>query len=215
MHYVKNATAVTDVPLTLAALMKQRRRWCVSFRLRLGGEWVMHPAVSYLSYQLIRLNGSLFAMVYALRNFELIWSRTAHSLPMKMLLTFQFFYFLFNQILGFLLPGLFFLTLLFVVRTRHTSLYSFAFCPLLPADPVTYYLSVFPFSRVKVQPAIGGDLALVGSFVYLVMLFIQLIMSLGNFELKSVSIVKTFEVTSAILSLITLASFALFRLKLR
>ena len=27
MHYVKNATAVTDVPMTLTDLMKQRRRW--------------------------------------------------------------------------------------------------------------------------------------------------------------------------------------------
>jgi chitin synthase len=145
MHYVKNATAVTDVPMTLEALMKQRRRW---------------------------LNGSLFAMFYSLGRFDLIWTRTAHSLPMKILLTFQFAYFLFNQCLGLLLPGMFYLTLTFVV-----------------------------------QRAIGSEVTWICQLIYLAMLLIQLVMSLANCELKSKSIVRTFEVTSGILSIMTLFAF--------
>jgi len=54
---------------------------------------------------------------------------------------------------------------------------------------------------------VGSSVALVGSFIYLGLLLIQLVMSLGNFDLKSPNIIKTFEYTSAGLSLFTCFAF--------
>jgi len=66
LYYVKDAPAITDVPDTITALIKQRRRW---------------------------LNGSFFAQLYAVMHFHRVWSESSHSLGRKLLLTLEFFYF--------------------------------------------------------------------------------------------------------------------------
>ena len=62
MHYVKNARAETDVPETLVDLIKQRRRW---------------------------LNGSFFAILYSLFNFQKFYFESAHPVWRKAMVTLQ------------------------------------------------------------------------------------------------------------------------------
>ncbi|GMM33037.1 hypothetical protein DASC09_003620 [Saccharomycopsis crataegensis] len=64
LKYVKAATAETDTPTAISALIKQRRRW---------------------------LNGSFFASFYSITHFWRIWS-SGHSFVRKMMLMVEFFY---------------------------------------------------------------------------------------------------------------------------
>lgn len=72
LKYVKQAMARTDVPTDLTDLIKQRRRW---------------------------LNGSLFALLYALLGWGRLLKSSSHSLPRKFLLTLQFVYYVSIMIL--------------------------------------------------------------------------------------------------------------------
>lgn len=69
LQFVKNSPAYTDVPTKLATLLKQRRRW---------------------------LNGSFFAMLYALIHFRRIFQESTHSCMRKFLLGLELLYFLAN-----------------------------------------------------------------------------------------------------------------------
>ena len=88
MHYVKDAVATTDVPGTLVALIKQRRRW---------------------------LNGSFFAMLYAISHMPQIWTASAHSFSRKVVISAQFFYFFVNVILNWVLAANLYLTMYYVL----------------------------------------------------------------------------------------------------
>lgn len=89
MHYVKDAEANTDIPETLLALIKQRRRW---------------------------LNGSFFALLYSIINFPKFWTRSSHSLPRKITVSLQFAYFCSQVVLNWLLPGTFYLAFWFILH---------------------------------------------------------------------------------------------------
>lgn len=65
LEYVKEAVAEADPVTRLIGLMKQRRRW---------------------------LNGTFFAMLYALGNMSRIWSESGHSFIRKLVLTMEFLY---------------------------------------------------------------------------------------------------------------------------
>jgi chitin synthase len=81
LRYVKGAKAMTDVPETLTDLIKQRRRW---------------------------LNGSLFAMIYALSHYGQFLHDSNHSLARKTMITIQFAFFALQLLLTwFLLANLF------------------------------------------------------------------------------------------------------------
>ncbi|KAI8847541.1 chitin synthase-domain-containing protein [Chytridium lagenaria] len=86
LRYVKSARAETDVPSTLEALIKQRRRW---------------------------INGSFFASVYATWNFKRIFS-SGHSGSRKAILMAEFIYNLIQILFGWFNLGNFFLTFYFV-----------------------------------------------------------------------------------------------------
>ena len=88
MHYVKDAVATTDVPGTLVSLIKQRRRW---------------------------LNGSFFAMLYAISHMPQIWTASAHSFSRKVVISAQFFYFFVNVILNWVLAANLYLTMYYVL----------------------------------------------------------------------------------------------------
>ncbi|CAK4411240.1 unnamed protein product [Aphanomyces euteiches] len=88
MHYVKDAIARTDVPETLVDLIKQRRRW---------------------------LNGSFFAGLFAIGHFGRVWSKSAHTLPRKLVFSFQFFYLALQNLLSWFLISNLFLTFYFVL----------------------------------------------------------------------------------------------------
>lgn len=88
MHYVKDAIARTDVPETLVDLIKQRRRW---------------------------LNGSFFAGVFAITNFHRVWRESSHSIPRKIVFTFQFLYLTIQNLLSWFLLSNLFLTFFFVL----------------------------------------------------------------------------------------------------
>jgi hypothetical protein len=89
LHYCKDAVAVTDVPTTLVALMKQRRRWA---------------------------NGSFFASVYALYNFTRILTESAHDPCAKFVLVLQFCYNIFCTALAWFMPANFFMGIMQVVK---------------------------------------------------------------------------------------------------
>jgi chitin synthase len=89
LRYVKNAVAVTDVPDELCGLIKQRRRW---------------------------LNGSFFAMVYAIINFKHFFNTSSHELFRKLLITFQFFYYGFSTVMAWFMLANFYLAFLVLVQ---------------------------------------------------------------------------------------------------
>ena len=91
LKYVEGATAVTDVPETVAALTKQRRRW---------------------------LNGSFFAQVYAIWQalFQFRLWRTRHSTARKIFVFLEFLYLIANSGLVWFLPGIFYLSFLILWR---------------------------------------------------------------------------------------------------
>eukprot|EP00475_Leptophrys_vorax_P042468 TRINITY_DN8004_c0_g1_i1.p2 TRINITY_DN8004_c0_g1~~TRINITY_DN8004_c0_g1_i1.p2 ORF type:complete len:629 (-),score=152.11 TRINITY_DN8004_c0_g1_i1:1995-3881(-) len=66
LRYVKEAKACTDVPTDLTDLIKQRRRW---------------------------LNGSLFALLYAMLGWGRLLAQSSHSLPRKLMFSLQFIYY--------------------------------------------------------------------------------------------------------------------------
>jgi cellulose synthase/poly-beta-1,6-N-acetylglucosamine synthase-like glycosyltransferase len=73
LEYIKEAVAEADAVTKLTGLMKQRRRW---------------------------LNGTFFAMLYALGNMGRIWTESSHSVGRKLVLTMEFMYLLVNLIIG-------------------------------------------------------------------------------------------------------------------
>lgn len=89
LHYVKDSIAETDVPTTLVDLLKQRRRW---------------------------INGSFFAMLYAILGFYRVLSETNHSFSRKLVSIFEFGYYLISIVLNWLLIGCFYLTTYFAVK---------------------------------------------------------------------------------------------------
>jgi len=94
LEYVKGAVAETDVPVELVDLLKQRRRW---------------------------LNGSFFALLYAILNFGRYWEDSRHSLWRKLSIMSQFFYFLVNIMLTWLLVGNYFLAFFYLVNSPHIA----------------------------------------------------------------------------------------------
>eukprot|EP00937_MAST-01D_sp_MAST-1D-sp2_P000971 g971.t1 len=90
LEYVKGAVAVTDVPQDLVTLIRQRRRW---------------------------LNGSFFALLYAIINFGRYWEDSRHSVWRKLSILTQFFYFVVNVMLTWLLIGNYFLAFYFLVQS--------------------------------------------------------------------------------------------------
>jgi chitin synthase len=73
LEYVKEAVAEADPVTRLVGLMKQRRRW---------------------------LNGTFFAMLYALGNSGRIWTESGHSFSRKIVLTLEFAYLTLNLVVG-------------------------------------------------------------------------------------------------------------------
>lgn len=65
LEYIKEAVAEADPVIKLVGLMKQRRRW---------------------------LNGTFFAMLYALGNSGRVWTESGHSFMRKLVLTLEFIY---------------------------------------------------------------------------------------------------------------------------
>jgi len=87
MKYVNDAIAETDVPKTLVDLIKQRRRW---------------------------LNGSFFALLYALLNFNKLF-KSAHPSLRKFTLLLQFAYLSVNALLSWFVPANFMIIFLLLV----------------------------------------------------------------------------------------------------
>jgi len=96
LKYVKGAVAETDVPITLTDLIRQRRRW---------------------------LNGSFFALLYAVINFERFLFESRHSFIRKVIVTSQFIYYTINISLTWLLVGNFWLAFYFLVINKHNIEY--------------------------------------------------------------------------------------------
>ena len=94
LHYVKDAPAVTDVPESLAALIKQRRRW---------------------------LNGSFFAQIYSLLHFNRIWTESNHTFVRKLFLSIEFMYFFVASIFTWFTVGNFFIAFRFIAAQVMTS----------------------------------------------------------------------------------------------
>eukprot|EP00474_Spongospora_subterranea_P005503 CRZ05961.1 hypothetical protein [Spongospora subterranea] len=91
LKYVKDAKAATDVPESLTDLIKQRRRW---------------------------LNGSLFAMIYAIGNFRKFANNSAHSRMRKSFISMQFWFHSINIILQWFLLANFYLMFEFAVSAN-------------------------------------------------------------------------------------------------
>jgi chitin synthase len=73
LEYIKEAVAEADPVIKLVGLIKQRRRW---------------------------LNGTFFAMLYALGNSSRVWTESGHSFGRKCVLSFEMLYLTINLIVG-------------------------------------------------------------------------------------------------------------------
>ena len=89
LRYVKNAVAYTDVPDTLPDLINQRRRW---------------------------LNGSFFALLFAIMNFPRLVRDSSHSFSRKASLSFLFLFHTLTVIMSWFLCSNFFLAFFFVLK---------------------------------------------------------------------------------------------------
>jgi chitin synthase len=92
LHYVKDAVACTDVPVSLTALLSQRRRW---------------------------LNGSFFAALYAVHAFFIegkVLGRTSHSWGAKTMLLLQFIMQLLTMLTSWLMLANFYLAQAYVLQ---------------------------------------------------------------------------------------------------
>ena len=88
LRYVKNATATTDVPDNLQALLAQRRRW---------------------------INGSWHALIDAMNMFSRV-NKTTHGCCTKCGIYFEMFYFFLNIVCAWLMVGTLFLTFAIMAR---------------------------------------------------------------------------------------------------
>ncbi len=89
LHYVKDAKAVTDVPETIASLIKQRRRW---------------------------LNGSFFSQIYSVTHFARLWTESNHSIFRKFFITLEFAYFFISTILSWFNVGSYYVAIRLIMN---------------------------------------------------------------------------------------------------
>jgi cellulose synthase/poly-beta-1,6-N-acetylglucosamine synthase-like glycosyltransferase len=164
LRYVKNAVAETDVPMTLHDLVKQRRRW---------------------------LNGSFFAILYAITNFNRLWTRSSHSFGRKLAITIQFATYVLNIALNWFLCGTFFIAFALVVdnalqRTIGDHKRQGADgtkCDYRGAESASFLFSIF----------------------YIFLTLVQLICGLGNKPDKMTTVYSFCSLFYGILTLLTLA----------
>ena len=104
LHYVKDARAETDVPMTIVALIQQRRRW---------------------------LNGSFFAILYMLLNVRRFYWESSHPISRKLFMSFQILWTGITVVLNFCLLSLFYLTFYYVraVKARDHFIFLLASYP--------------------------------------------------------------------------------------
>ncbi|KAI9220162.1 chitin synthase-domain-containing protein [Blastocladiella britannica] len=94
LRYDKQSVAVTDAPDDFAELIPQRRRW---------------------------LNGSTFALLYALMHASRIWS-SGHSFVRRIVLSFEFVYLLLNFLFGFFSLSNFYFSFQYLVSSYVTMI---------------------------------------------------------------------------------------------
>lgn len=78
IHYIPGAKCLTDPPLTLTQLIKQRRRW---------------------------FNGSMFASLYVLRQMLRVWNRKRSSWLRNLSFMFLYLYMIIQMLLSFIIVG--------------------------------------------------------------------------------------------------------------
>jgi len=102
LEYVKNAQAKTDVPNQLPALIKQRRRW---------------------------LNGSLFALLYALLNWQKIITQTAHPWYRKVSFCVQFLFYILVTTMSWFSIAIFYVTFYLVLKNMLGNAFLYVAAP--------------------------------------------------------------------------------------
>ena len=115
LQYVKNAVAETDVPVALCDLIGQRRRW---------------------------LNGSFFALLYAIINFNRYWNDSRHPVWRKISITTQFAYYVLNVILTWILLGNFFLSFYFLINSYHMKDFFGIYAAPVATCSVCFYILI-------------------------------------------------------------------------
>jgi hypothetical protein len=88
LHFVRDSIAETDVPVTVVGLLKQRRRW---------------------------LNGTFFASLYSILNFQRILFESSHALLRKSMVSFLFSYYFMQLLATFFLVSGFYLAVCFTL----------------------------------------------------------------------------------------------------
>lgn len=189
LKYVKEAVARTDVPTDLADLIKQRRRW---------------------------LNGSLFALLYALYGWGRLLKSSSHPLYRKLLLTLQFFYYVLMTLLQWLSVANFYLVFYALIQNYSSSdvpneVFKFVFGSLLVLQAIlglgnqpkyvnkVYALSAFIYGLLSVLTLGILCYRLIfdsTSFTHDIKLLISLALSLGGLFLILL-IYRTFLSTMA------------------
>jgi cellulose synthase/poly-beta-1,6-N-acetylglucosamine synthase-like glycosyltransferase len=122
IHYVPGAICLTDPPLNLNSLIKQRRRW---------------------------FNGSLFASIHAIKHMWRVWGRGKWSWFRNMAFMILYLYLLIQMIVFFVIVGIF--TAIFSIFIRSSfpeqdCLYAFSFATLLEASFIALLLGVLVIS---------------------------------------------------------------------
>jgi chitin synthase len=136
LEFVKDAVARTDVPETLVDLIKQRRRW---------------------------LNGSLFALTYALLHFDRFYTESGHSVIRKAWISLQFVYMVVNLMVVMVIPALFYLAIYYIMVVNLVSSQDLIFPP-----------------GYETAKSLVGNVAVSMDYVFILLGVFQLVIGLGN-----------------------------------
>ncbi|KAI9101724.1 chitin synthase-domain-containing protein [Phlyctochytrium arcticum] len=156
LKYVKDAKAETDVPSNLPELVSQRRRW---------------------------LNGSFFAAVHSVTNYNLIF-RSAHSTPRKVIFTIQEVYNIFNLIFSWFAIGNFYLTFHFLfqgTRNRATDPFNGAGYTIFEVLRYLYFASLATLFIISFGNRPQGSKTLYYAILTLMAIIMAFLLFMGGY----------------------------------
>jgi len=151
LNYIPGAKCLTDPPLSLTQLIKQRRRW---------------------------FNGSLFASLHVISSMCKIWGRHSSSWMRNVAFCILYIYMVIQMVLSFVIVGSFFAV--FSVFIRATIPSSDGFASSEPANIIEYVYLIFLFLTILLSTTIDISWAETGFRICSMVMGLFTLLMVGN-----------------------------------